>query len=63
VILAGKLTAILSPSEGRTTRELAKETGGDSQQLLALLKEMEGEGKVNRTGEKAATRWQAGGPR
>jgi hypothetical protein len=59
VILVGKLVAILSPFEGKSTRDLAKETGGDSQQLLGLLKELEAEGKFSRTGEKASTRWYA----
>ncbi len=57
VIPAGKLTALLSRSDGMRTRELAQVSNGDPSQVLALLKEQEDAGEVRRTGTRAATRW------
>jgi len=57
VVPVGKLTAILTGSEGLRTRELATATNGDPAQVLALLKEQESAGQVRRTGTRAATRW------
>ena len=57
VIPAGKLTALLSRSDGMRTRELAQVTSADPAQVLALLKEQEDAGQVRRTGTRAATRW------
>jgi hypothetical protein len=59
VIPAGKLLRLLNGNSGLSTRELAKQTNGDSAQLLELLKELEADGKVHRTGERAGTRWHA----
>jgi hypothetical protein len=59
VVPAGKLVAALRGIEGMTTRQLAKETGGDSAAILELLKGLEADDKVSRTGQKAATRWHA----
>ena len=57
VIPAGKLTALLSQSDGMRTRELAQLSNGDPAQVLALLKEQEDAGRVRRSGTRAATRW------
>ena len=57
VVPVGKLTALLTGSEGMSTRALARATNGDAGQILALLKEQEGAGQIRRTGVRAATRW------
>jgi hypothetical protein len=57
VVPVGKLTALLSGSDGMRTRQLAKATNGNPAQVLALLKEQESAGQVRRTGTRAATRW------
>jgi hypothetical protein len=57
VVPAGKLTALLTGTEGMRTAELAKATKGARAQVLALLKEQETAGEVRRTGTRAATRW------
>ena len=57
VIPAGKLTALLSRSDGMRTRELAQASNGDPAQVLALLKAQEDAGQVRRTGTRAAPRW------
>lgn len=57
VVPAGTLTAVLAKADGLGTEALAKETGGDRKQILVLLKELEADGKIKRTGERRATRW------
>lgn len=57
VVPAGKLLAVLNGSDGHTTAQIAKITNGDANQLLELLKEMEQQGDVKRSGERRATRW------
>ena len=57
VVPVGKLLDLLKGTDGLTTRELAKQTGGQSSAILHLLKEQETDGNVRRTGQKAATRW------
>ena len=57
VVPVGKLTGVLSGSEGMRTRELAHATNGNPTQVLSLLKEQETAGEVRRTGTRAATRW------
>jgi hypothetical protein len=57
VVPVGKLTALLSGSEGMRTSDLAKATNGNPTQILTLLKEQESAGQVRRTGTRAATRW------
>jgi hypothetical protein len=57
VIPLGKLTDLLSSSNGLTTRELAKQTEGDSKQILELLKEAEAGDQVRREGSRASTKW------
>jgi len=57
VVPAGKLEKLLGSSEGLTTTALAEQAGGDRNQVLVLLREMEGAGQVRRTGERRGTRW------
>lgn len=57
VVPAGKLTALLLGSAGMSTPELAKATNGKSNQVLALLRELEKTDQVRRTGERRGTRW------
>jgi hypothetical protein len=57
VVPAGKLTALLTRSEGMNTRELASATNGDPAQVLTLLREMETAGDVRRSGQRRGTRW------
>jgi hypothetical protein len=57
VVPAGKLVTLLGSSEGMTTSDLADQTGGDRQQLLTLLRELEAAGQVRRSGERRNTRW------
>jgi hypothetical protein len=57
VVPAGKLVTLLGTGSGMTTAELVTQTGGDRQQLLTLLRELEAAGEVRRSGERRATRW------
>jgi hypothetical protein len=59
VVLVGQLTALLGQSEGLSTSELSKATGGRSTQILPLLRELESAGDVRRSGERRGTRWHA----
>jgi predicted Rossmann fold nucleotide-binding protein DprA/Smf involved in DNA uptake len=61
VIPAGKLVRLVSDfREGVSAPALAKEANADLAQVNTLLRELEAEGKVHRTGERRATRWFAG---
>lgn len=60
---AGKLTSLLRASAGLTTSELARETGGASDQILRRLKELEEAGTARRTGNRRSTRWHLAGER
>jgi hypothetical protein len=57
VVAARKLELLLSSSDRRTTTALADQANGDRAQVLKLLREMERDGKVRRTGERRGTRW------
>ena len=59
VVSAAKLEAILAQHDGITTSELAKLTNGRTDQVLALLREMESTGRARRSGERRGTRWHA----
>jgi hypothetical protein len=59
VVPAGKLVALLTESNGMSTRELSRAANADPAQALVLLKEQESAGQVRRTGTRAATRWYA----
>jgi DNA-binding transcriptional ArsR family regulator len=59
VVPAGKLEALLSSGDGMSTSELAERTGGDRQQVLTLLRELEAAGQVRRSGDRRNTRWHA----
>jgi hypothetical protein len=53
----GKLSALLTGSDGMTTRELAAATHGQQSQILALLRELEQTDQVRRSGQRRGTRW------
>ena len=57
VVPVGKLAALLTESQGMSTREISKATNGDPRQVLTLLKDQETAGQFRRTGTRAATRW------
>jgi hypothetical protein len=57
VVPVGKLTALLTESQGLSTREISRATNGDPKQVLTLLKDQETAGQFRRTGTRAATRW------
>jgi hypothetical protein len=59
VVPAGKLELLLSGSGGLTTSVLAAEAGGDRDQVLTLLRELETAGRIRRSGERRSTRWHA----
>jgi hypothetical protein len=59
VVPAGKLEALLVARGGMATGDLAAQTGGDRQQVLTLLRELEAAGRVRRTGQRRGTRWHA----
>lgn len=53
-----QLIALLDGSQaGVTSTALAKETGGDVNQIRATLKQLAESGQARRTGERRATRW------
>ena len=54
---ADRVEALLSANGGLTTATLAEETGGNRDQLLTLLRQLETAGRVRRTGQRRATRW------
>jgi hypothetical protein len=56
---ADHLESLLSRNGGSTTSALAEQTGGDRDQVLTLLRELETAGRVRRTGQRRATRWHA----
>ena len=59
VVPAGKLKVLLSDGRGMSTTELTEMTGGDRTQILSLLRELEAQGEVRRTGERRNTLWHA----
>jgi hypothetical protein len=42
-----------------TTSALAEQTGGNRDQILTLLRELEAAGRIRRTGQRRGTRWHA----
>ena len=56
---AGKLHRLLSASDGMSTAALAEQANADPAQVLPLLREMESNGRVRRTGLRRGTRWHA----
>jgi predicted Rossmann fold nucleotide-binding protein DprA/Smf involved in DNA uptake len=59
VVPAGKLEKLLAQTDGISTANLAKQADADPDQVLALLRELEKDGKVRRTGQRRGTRWHA----
>jgi hypothetical protein len=52
-----KLITLLTASDGLAATTLAKEAGGNVDQIRVLLKELSDAGQVRRTGERRTTRW------
>ncbi len=61
VVPAGKLSHLLKRSDGMTTAELSRQTGGAPDQILLMLKQLEEAGQAHRSGERRTTRWHSGG--
>jgi hypothetical protein len=57
IVPAGKLTALLNGSPGMSTSQLAQATNGKPDQILALLRELENNSQIRRTGQRRGTRW------
>ena len=57
IVPAGKLTALLDGSPGLSTPQLAKATNGKPGQILALLRALENDNQIRRTGQRRGTRW------
>jgi hypothetical protein len=58
-IPADRLESLLSANGGLTTSTLAEQSGGNRDQVLKLLRELEAAGRIRRTGQRRATRWHA----
>lgn len=58
-ISADRLESLLSGSGGLTTSELAEHSGGNRDQVLRLLLDLESAGRIRRIGQRRATRWHA----
>jgi hypothetical protein len=56
-ISADRLELLLSDNGGLATSALAEKTGGNRDQVLSLLRELEAAGRIRRTGQRRATRW------
>lgn len=52
-----RLEQLLGGGDGASTTDLAAQAGGDRARVLALLRELEAQGQVRRTGERRATLW------
>lgn len=53
----GKLLRLIRKYDGNGTEALAAEANAERVQVLTLLKELEADGKVRRTGQRRGTRW------
>ena len=56
-VSAETLEQLLSQGAGLNTSELAERAGGDRDQVLAALRELEAAGRIRRAGQRRATRW------
>jgi hypothetical protein len=59
VVAAGKLERLLSEDDGLTTTALARQANADRGHVLTVLRELEGTGRVRRSGQRRGTRWHA----
>jgi hypothetical protein len=57
VVPAGKLLRLLGKHDGIGTEALAAQANADRAQVLTLLKELEADSKIRRTGQRRGTRW------
>jgi len=58
VVTAESVESLLSANGGLTTSALAEQTGGNRDHMLKLLRDLETDGRVRRTGQRRGTRWQ-----
>lgn len=56
---AAKIERLLIDGGELTTGQLAERAGGDRDQILGVLRELETAGKVSRSGERRTTKWRA----
>jgi predicted Rossmann fold nucleotide-binding protein DprA/Smf involved in DNA uptake len=59
VVPADKLEKLVAKSDDISTANLAKQASAEPDQVLALLRELDKDGKVRRTGQRRGTRWHA----
>jgi hypothetical protein len=57
VVPSSKLETLLAATDGLSTAALADRAGGDSAQVLPLLRDLERVGKIRRSGQRRGTRW------
>jgi hypothetical protein len=57
IVPAGKLTALLDGSPGMSTPQIANATNGKPNQILALLRDLESDNQIRRSGQRRGTRW------
>jgi hypothetical protein len=55
----GKLHELLAATDGLSTAALAEQANSEPAAVLPLLRGMEAEGRVRRTGQRRGTRWHA----
>ena len=56
---ATTVSRLLAESDGMKTADLARQTNGGHEQILATLKQLERDGQAHRTGTRRSTRWYA----
>ncbi len=56
-VSAEALERLLADGDGLSTVAVADQAGVDRETVLALLKQLEAEGRVRRSGQRRATRW------
>ena len=56
---AGKIHRLLAKTDGLSTVELSEQANADPAQVLPVLRHLETEGRVRRTGQRRGTRWHA----
>ena len=59
IVPAGRLETLLSGGGGLTTSTLTERSGGNRNQVLTLLRELEAAGRIRRSGQRRGTRWHA----
>jgi hypothetical protein len=59
VLSAAQIERLLSENGGSTTTALVERANGNRNQILGLLRALETAGRIRRTGQRRATRWNA----